>query len=169
MLKRLVTGIGKGILLGGLLALLVVRGLGMPVFASAFVAYLAAAATGIVTGLFAGRPIWAKEAKIEAGLKALAGAVLGTVVLFAVRRWLPYEVDLGAWHAGQGVIGALPAASLPLVSMVLATLFDLDNTGEPSSPPKTRVTEPQASEHAPEQAFEDETEQGGAERQHGRR
>jgi hypothetical protein len=140
MLKRLLTGFFKGLLLGGVLALVAVRGLGMTVFAGAAIAYLAAAVAGVLTGLFAGRPIWAKEAKIEAGLKAAAGAALGVAAMFAVRRWLPYELDLGAWGAGSGTVGSLPATSLPLVSTALAIFFDLDNTDDKSSRPKVRVT-----------------------------
>jgi hypothetical protein len=168
MLKRIVTGFGKGLLLGGLLALVAVRGLGMPVFASAAVAYLAAAVAGVLAGLFAGRPIWARGAKVEAGLKAVAGAALGAAVLFAVRRWLPYEVDLSAWQAGQGAIGSLPAASLPIVSMVLALLFDLDNTEGKSPPPKTRVATEQTKESPADQELEDEGE-GAARHEQGRR
>ncbi len=168
MLKRLVTGLGKGLLLGGLLAFVAVRGLGMAVFASAAAAYLGAALAGVLAGLFAGRPIWAREAKIEAGLKAVAGAALGALVLFAVRRWLPYEVDLSAWQAGQGALGSLPVASLPIVSVVLSMLFDLDNTENKSLPPRTRVAAEQTRERAADSALEDETETA-ARREQGRR
>ena len=41
------------------------------------VAYAAAVVTGIVVGLVAGKPIWAEDARIEAGTKAIAGAILG--------------------------------------------------------------------------------------------
>jgi hypothetical protein len=85
-----------------------------------------------------------------------------------VRRWLPYEVDLGAWQAGKGAIGSLPAASLPLVSVVLAILFDLDNTEGKSPPPKTRVATEQTRERAADQALEDETE-GATRHEQGRR
>jgi hypothetical protein len=157
MLKRLVTGLGKGLLLGGLLAFAAVRGLGMAAFPGAAVAYLAAALAGVVAGLIAGRPIWAREAKVEAGLKAVAGAALGAVVLFAVRRWLPYEVDLSAWQAGQGALGSLPVASLPIVSVVLSMLFDLDNTESKSLPPRTWVTAERTKQSAVDSTLEDET------------
>jgi hypothetical protein len=168
MLKRIVTGLAKGLLLGGLLAFVAVRGLGMAAFPSAPVAYLAAALAGVVAGLVAGRPIWAREAKIEAGLKAMAGAVLGALVLFAVRRWLPYEVDLTAWQAGQGALGSLPVASLPIVSVVLSMLFDLDNTESKSLPPRSRVAAEQTKQSAADSALEDETERT-TRRERGRR
>jgi len=168
MLKRLVTGLGKGLLLGGLLAFVAVRGLGMTVFASAATAYLGAALAGVLAGLIAGRPIWAREAKIEAGLKAVAGAALGALVLFAVRRWLPYDVDLSAWQAGQGALGSLPVTSLPIVSVVLSMLFDLDNTENKSLPPRTRVASEQTQESAEDSALEDETE-SATRREQGRR
>ncbi len=168
MLKRLLTGLAKGLLIGALLAFVALRGLGMAAFPNVAVAYLAAAVAGVVTGLVAGRPIWAREAKIEAGLKSVAGAVLGALVLFAVRRWLPYEIDLGAWHAGQGALGSLPVASLPIVSVVLSMVFDLDNTETRPPPGKTRVTAEQARGGAGDSAVEDETERTGR-REQGRR
>jgi hypothetical protein len=140
----------------------------MAVFASAAAAYLGAAVAGVVAGLVAGRPIWAREAKVEAGLKAVAGAALGALVLFAVRRWLPYEIDLSAWQAGQGALGSLPVASLPIVSVVLSLLFDLDNTEGKSLPPKTRVTAEQTKQSAVDSTLEDETE-AATRREQGRR
>ena len=75
MLGRLLVGIVKGIVLGGLLGFgLLKLGQAVPI---AIVAYLAAAVTGILIGLIAGKPIWAPDAKIEAGMKAGVGALLG--------------------------------------------------------------------------------------------
>ncbi len=71
MLGRLLIGIVKGLMVGSLLGFgLVKLGAAMPI---AVVAYLAAAVTGVLIGLVAGKPIWAKDAKIEAGTKAFVG------------------------------------------------------------------------------------------------
>jgi hypothetical protein len=138
MLKRASLGLAKGAVVGGLLGLACVYGLGMPVFA-AWLAYLAAVLTGALTGLVAGRPIWIREARIEAGLKAAAGAILAAGAMFAVRRWLALSLDLGA--LGKGAVGDLPLASLPLIAAGLAFFFEIDNTGEPEPAvkKKTRV------------------------------
>ena len=76
MLKRLLFGVVKGILVGGILGLLFVKALGLTAF-GAVLAYLAAVVTGVLTGLVAGKPIWAEGARIEAGLKAFVGALVG--------------------------------------------------------------------------------------------
>ena len=69
MLRRLLVGLILGLIVGGLVAAALVAGLHQNLFAddtggSAF-AYLAAAVTGVLTGLVAGKPIWASGAKIR--------------------------------------------------------------------------------------------------------
>jgi hypothetical protein len=127
MLKRTLSGLFKGLLIGGLLALLLTKGLGVVTF-GAVLAYAFAVLTGALTGLVAGKPIWARDARIEAALKAIAGALLAAGMMFALRRWAGYSIDLQALGAGTGVVGDLPLVSLPVISTVLAMAFDLDNT-----------------------------------------
>ena len=132
MLKRLIVGLLLGTIVGAVVAAVLVQGLGMWSFAvsGAVFAYLAAAVTGVLTGLVAGKPIWAADGKIEAGLKAFFGALLALGAMFAIRTWAKLDVDLTSLKAGRGLLGDLPAASLPLVAAVLAGFFELDNTGE---------------------------------------
>lgn len=132
MLKRLIVGLLLGGVVGAVIAAVLVQGLGMWSFAvsGAVFAYLAAAVTGVLTGLVAGKPIWAADGKIEAGLKAFFGALLALGAMFALRTWAKLDVDLTAVKAGHGLLGDLPAASLPIVAAVLAGFFELDNTGE---------------------------------------
>jgi hypothetical protein len=137
MVKRLIVGLFLGAVIGAILAGLVVQGLGIQTFdASAFGAagaYLAAAVTGVMTGLVAGKPIWSADGKIEAGLKAFFGALLALGGMFVLRQWVHVSVDLSAMKAGAAEIGQLPAASLPVLAAVLAAFFELDNT-EPKEP-----------------------------------
>src|SRR5271169_810661 len=110
MLRRLLVGLILGLIVGGLVAAGLVAGLHQTLFGadtggSAF-AYLAAAVTGVLTGLVAGKPIWASGAKIEAGLKAFFGALLGAGLMFALRHWggaLP-PLNLGFVGGGQGLV-----------------------------------------------------------------
>jgi hypothetical protein len=135
MLRRVFSGLVLGAVLGGLVAAAIVSGLG-PTFAGTagiLLAYGSALAVGAVTGLVAGKPIWAPGAKVEAGLKAFFGALLAAGGMFALRQWAQgWIIDLSLIHAGgRGSIGDLPAASLPLIAGVLGGFFELDNTGEP--------------------------------------
>jgi len=135
MLRRLLVGLILGLIVGGLVAAGLVAGLHQTLFSEgagdSVFAYLAAAVTGVLTGLVAGKPIWASGAKIEAGLKAFFGALLGAGLMFAVRRWVTFPVDLGfaGLPAGEHAAGLLPEVSLPLVAAVLGGFFELDNTG----------------------------------------
>src|SRR5262245_22842725 len=77
MLVRLIFGALLGAILGGIVAAALVKGLGILAF-GAMLAYVAAAITGVLAGLFTGKPIWTAGGKIEAGLKAFFGALLAT-------------------------------------------------------------------------------------------
>lgn len=136
MLKRLIVGLVLGTVIGAVAAALLVQGLGMPFFTSAILAYVAAAVTGVLTGLIAGKPIWSADGKIEAGLKAFFGGVLALGGMFALRQWVHLQVDLHQFKAGVGDLGELPATSLPIIAAVLAGFFELDNTPAPEGDEK---------------------------------
>jgi hypothetical protein len=134
MLRRLITGLVLGLIAGSLLAAALVGGLKVETFEGAggvALAYLSAALTGVTTGLVTGKPIWAAGAKVEAGLKAFFGALLGAGVMFALRRWATWAIDLSFMGGGgPAALYALPAASLPLIAALLGGFFELDNTVE---------------------------------------
>src|ERR1035437_3509566 len=123
MIKRLLYGLVFGLVVGGLLAAALIKGLGMLAFigtGGGVLAYVFAAVTGILVGLVAGKPIWASGGQIEAGLKAFFGALLASGLMFAMRRWLHVEWNLG----GRGLapaaateLGSLPAVTLPAIAM----------------------------------------------------
>ena len=131
-MRRLVLGLVLGLVAGGLVAAAIVLGLRTTEFAGtggAILAYAAGALTGVLTGLVAGKPIWAADAKIEAGLKAVFGALLGAGMIFALRQWggALGELDLRFMGAGKAHVGDLPAVSLPLLAVLLGGFFEVDN------------------------------------------
>ena len=143
MFRRLFVGLVVGLVAGGLIAAGLIAGLHVAEFegaAGTVLAYGASAVAGTLTGLVAGKPIWAADAKIEAGLKALFGALVAMGAMFALRRWAAdFAPDLRFMGAGgPAPIGDLPAASLPAIGAALGALFEMDNTGEPTSQ-KVRV------------------------------
>lgn len=129
MIGRLFLGLIKGALLGSLFAVALIRGLEMTSWDAAF-AYVAGAVAGTLVGLFAGKPVWSKGAQVEAVLKAIVGAGLGALGMYAARRWLLMPLDLGPLSNGSMPLGEIPAASIALVSTAIAMLYELDNTGE---------------------------------------
>lgn len=134
MLLRLLVGLLLGLIAGGVVAAALVVGLHVSVFAGTggmLLAYLTAALAGALTGLVAGKPIWSSGAKVEAGLKAFFGALIGAALMFALRRWaggwiMPELPQIGVDQ--RVAIGDLPAASLPMLAAVLGAFFGLDNT-----------------------------------------
>lgn len=142
MLRRFGIGLIKGLLVGSLVLSALLFGLKM-VAVPVWAAYLLAVGIGGLTGLVAGKPIWQQDARIEAGLKAVAGMVLGAFGLFALNKWAPAglmapgalasALPAKAAQAGQ-VVPALTGVSLaflPALTMVLGLLFELDNTPAP--------------------------------------
>ncbi len=137
MALRLVLGLVKGLIVGGLLGFALAKvGFAAP---GAVVAYLAAAAAGALVGLIAGKPIWAEGARIEAGLKAAFGALVGAGLMWLARSFLgiPVPLDLGditeanrslGEAAANGTLGGLAITSLALVAGVLGAFYDADNT-----------------------------------------
>ncbi len=137
MLGRLILGIVKGLIVGGLLGF----GLAKLGFATpgAVIAYAAAALSGVLVGLIAGKPIWAKDAKIEAGMKAFFGALLGAGLMYAARRWLtmPVPVPLGELGGANlslneaagsaGTFGGLAITSLAAIAALLGGFYEADN------------------------------------------
>jgi hypothetical protein len=133
MLRRLLVGLLIGLVIGGLMAFALMRGLGTTTFdgsGDVVFAYLFAAITGVVTGLVAGKPIWASGGQIEAGLKAVFGALLAAAGMFALRQWVHVPLNLTSLGDASlhGDIGSLPAAALPLLGALIGGFYELDNT-----------------------------------------
>jgi hypothetical protein len=137
MIGRLLIGIVKGLLVGGLLGFaLTWLGLGAPVW---FIAYPAAALVGVLVGLIAGKPIWAADARIEAGLKAFVGALLGVGLMFAARKWLTMEVpvpldvlgvmrpSLNEAAGASRSFGVVAITSLAMIAALLGGFYEADN------------------------------------------
>jgi hypothetical protein len=95
----------------------------------------------VIIGLVAGKPIWAKDAKIEAGTKAVVGALLGAGLMFAVRKWLTMPLPLpesvisalGTAKDAQALnFGNFAMTSLAAIAALLGGFYDADNTPEPA-------------------------------------
>ncbi len=134
---RLFVGLLKGLLIGGVVGLLLVKVVGMLAL-GAWLAYPLAVLVGVLTGFIAGRPIWAPGARIEAYLKAAFGALLASGLLFVLRQWAALPIPALPWGLGGGagaVLGEVPIVVLPLISTVLALLYDIDHTGDDDATP----------------------------------
>ncbi len=141
MVKRLIVGLLLGALVGAACAFALSRVVQGAVLGTTglVLAYVVSAITGVLTGLICGKPIWASEGKIEAGLKAFFGALLAAGGMFAIRRWVKIDVDLSSLKLGHGLLGDMPVASLPLIAAILGGFFELDNSPEPEGEGKKRI------------------------------
>jgi hypothetical protein len=151
MLGRLIFGIVKGLIVGGLIGFGLFK-LGIAVFPM-WLALVAAAVTGVVIGLVAGKPIWAKDARIEAGVKAAVGALLGAGLMFGVQKFLqmplpPPLLGLLGLKDQAPTLAQLPMTSLAVVAALLGGFYDADNTPEPEGA-KTEANAPAEAKPGP--------------------
>ena len=140
MIKRAALGLAKGLFVGALIAAALVFGLGAGSLSYA-AAYIMAALTGVLTGLIAGKPIWHEGARIEAGLKAFFGAILGAAALYALQRWAPPPADLVPM--GRHFFGDVSVAAFPVIAALLGLVYEIDNTpssGEGAAPKGAEAT-----------------------------
>jgi len=114
-------------------------GLGVTAF-EPFGAYLAAVCIGAVLGLVTGKPVWAKGARIEAGLKAFFGALVAAGLMFALRSWVSVDLDLTFLGLDSSVTQKHPALAFPSVGLLLTLLFSIDNMfgGSDSDTPQAK-------------------------------
>lgn len=181
MVFRLVFGLVKGLVIGGLLGFALAKiGLVAP---GALVAYLAAAVTGALVGLVAGKPIWASEARIEAGLKAAVGAIVAMGLMWLTRSFLTFGIpfDLGALSeanrslhetGAHGTLGGLAVTSLALVAAVLGGFYDADNTPTPDGEKKRVGDAPEKARIATKagaDALDDDLDEEAAPKKHAKR
>ena len=162
MIGRLLKGLVIGLLVGGGVGAGLYFGLGL-VMMHGLAAYAMAAATGVLVGLVAGKPIWSQDGKIEAGLKAVVGALVAAGVLFALRHWgdfaLPIWIPAAGGGSNQLRLATSPLPAIPLIATVLALFFEIDNTSSPEGAAKgarVRVAESSSRANVADDDFEDE-------------
>lgn len=131
MIKRAASGLAKGLLVGALIAAALVFGLERASLMPA-AAYVMAGLAGVLTGLVAGKPIWHEGARIEAGLKAFFGSLLGVGALYALQRWAPLPAALVP--LGRSFPGDVSVVAFPLIAALIGLIYEVDNTPSAEGP-----------------------------------
>jgi len=135
MLKRLLLGLVKGLLVGGALGAAAhslidahtLTGIG---------AYFFYALVGGLAGLVAGRPAWRTGAGVAAILRAVFGLGVGVGLYALAAAFLKVEVGIpgAAVGAAPALLVALPVFLAPMIATVYAVLVELDDGGENPEP-----------------------------------
>jgi hypothetical protein len=140
---RLLIGVLKGLLLGALVGYgLAAAGMSWP-----FMFYVGASVVGVLIALVAGKPIWAEDARIEVGMKALAGAILAPGLMWLARTFLsvglPFDVSslpgLAMLPSHGLTLGTFSVSALAMVAALLGGFYDVDNQPRPAGEVGKRV------------------------------
>jgi len=148
MLKRLLIGILKGIVVGGGVGAALYFGLSQGSLESAW-AYLLYGVVGAITGVIAGKPLWKPGAWIEALLRGVFGIAVGCGLYALASSFLhvsaiplPASLFPALPPAEQArFLFQQPLAMAPLMATLYASLIELDNDGKGDDvgPSKVRV------------------------------
>lgn len=133
MLKRLLVGLLKGLVIGGAIAAGIQYGLPaahvvLDVPSGGLLGFLLAMGVAGTTGIFAGRPPWQQGAWIEAALKGMVGVGAGALVYWlgstygALSVPFPGLAEAAPWTS-------IPVLFLPVISGTYGAVVELDNTG----------------------------------------
>lgn len=140
MLKRLLIGVIKGLLVGAAIGSALHFGLGWTTAAGLF-AYLLAMGSGATAGVLAGKPPWRQQAWIESVLKSVAGLGVGALAYWGASTWLAAPLPLEV----PGIASGTPWTEMTLgittaTAAVFGALVELDNTDDDSKgKPKRNV------------------------------
>jgi ABC-type Mn2+/Zn2+ transport system permease subunit len=133
MVKRLVLGLLKGLVIGGALGALFFYAFGVQSISGAL-AFVLAGLAALLAGVFAGQPPWKKGAWIGSILKGLFGFGLGAGLYWVVQRFAPGANLQELLRASEATtIATAPVAFMPIVAAVYAMLVEIDDGSEEGS------------------------------------
>lgn len=129
MVKRLVFGLLKGVVIGAALGALFHFALGLSTVGTV-AGFLLSALAAVVAGVFSGQPPWKKGAWIGSILKAVFGMLLGSGLYFAISKLLGGVSVDGLLRTEGGTIATAPLAFMPMIAAVYSTFVEIDDGGE---------------------------------------
>lgn len=130
MVRRLLVGLLKGIVIGGAIGALLHFALGLTALPAAWLGYVLYGAVAALGGVLAGQPPWRKGAWVASILKGLFGFGLGALAYLLGSRFLNLDVGGLANIANGTTLANAPLLFAPIVAMIYAGLVELDDGGE---------------------------------------
>lgn len=139
MLRRLLVGLLKGVVVGGAIGALLHFGLGLTQISASWMNYSLYALVAAVVGLIAGQPFWRRGAGVAAILKALFGLGVGAGLYALGSNYVRVPVDgFSLFRLGTEFPHA-PLLFAPAVAALYGMFVELDDGGEPPEEKNTGV------------------------------
>jgi|LNFM01.1.fsa_nt_gb hypothetical protein len=133
MVKRLLLGLLKGLVIAGALGALFFYAFGMHAVSGVGAFMLAGLAT-LIAGVFAGQPPWKSGAWIGSILKGVFGFGLGAGLYWVLQRFAPGTDISALLRASEPTtIATAPLTFMPIIASVYAMLVELDDGAEEGS------------------------------------
>lgn len=139
MLRRLLLGLLKGIVVGGAIGAALHFGVRQTSMAPGALNYVLYGTVALLAGVLAGQPPWRKGAWVASILKGIFGFGVGAGLYALASRYLQVPVE-GLMELPAGTqLAQAPLLFAPAVATVYATLVELDDGGEAQPEEKTNV------------------------------
>lgn len=134
MLRRLLIGMLKGLLIGGAVGAALHFGLGQTSIASAL-NYPLYGLVGALAGIFAGRPPWHEGARVATILKGVFGLLLGFGLYALAAAFLKGAFPIALPNVpATANFAQIPLVFAPSVAALYAALVEIDDGGENPEP-----------------------------------
>lgn len=133
MVKRLLLGLLKGLVIAGALGALFFYAFGMHAV-SGVGAFLLAGLATMLAGVFAGQPPWKTGAWIGSILKGVFGFGLGAGLYWVLQRFAPATDISGLLRAAEPTtVATAPVAFMPIIASIYTMLVEMDDGAEEGS------------------------------------
>lgn len=129
MVKRLLIGLIKGLVIGGAIGAGIQYGLHWTITSGGLLGYLFAMGAAGTTGVFAGKPPWRTGAWVEALLKGAFGVGVGALAYWLGATYGAFSLPFPGMEEAVAWT-AIPVVYLPAIAGVYGSLVELDNTGD---------------------------------------
>lgn len=133
MVKRLLLGLLKGLVIAGALGALFFYAFGMHAVTGVGAFLLAGLAT-LLAGVFAGQPPWKTGAWIGSVLKGVFGFGLGAGLYWVLQRFAPAtDISSVLRSTEPTTIATAPLTFMPIIASIYTMLVEIDDGAEEGS------------------------------------
>ncbi len=139
MFRRLLLGLAKGLVIGGVIGALMHFALGVTLIPAGALSYLFFGGIAALAGVAAGQPPWREGAWVGSILKAIFGFAIGAGLYWVGQRFLNFPIGGLAGLPAEATFAQAPLTFAPTLAAIFGMLIELDDGGDQAADSKTGV------------------------------